>query len=47
MVVGLGGFEELGRGQVIVLIGFLRLLLDLFLDLASAKSLNKQTGTLL
>lgn len=50
VVVGLGGFEELRRGQVVILlIDFIifRHLLDLFLDLASAKSLNKQAGTLL
>lgn len=48
-MVGLGGFEELRRGQVILLIDFIIFghLLDLFLDLASAESLNKQTGTLL
>lgn len=49
VVVGLGGFEELRRGQVILLIDFIIFghLLDLFLDLASAESLNKQAGTLL
>lgn len=49
VVVGLGGFEKLRRCQVILLIDFIIFghLLDLFLDLASAESLNKQTGTLL
>ena len=49
VLAGLGGLEELGRGQVIVLVGLLLLrhLLDLLLDLASAEGLNKQAGTLL